>query len=237
MRDGVPLEKKAMLCANHTDQVRFEESTMKRTPQFLLLAVIALLSIGARSIMEEDYPIPPESVEKIVGEGIWYYTWPHGLLPLEPKGYNLVSGPFDYTTRTKGKTMEHWGMKATYGFKRDDIQFSAWVLQGMSQKDRALFSHPAGPIWGAEQQVDSRVVKFHNLKAGIGVLQHKDAPEQKPDRHGRIQAPRTVFLVLRMEDKLFLFCSRDLAPIENIEETLLSFAEQVYQRNIDNRKE
>jgi hypothetical protein len=44
--------------------------------------------------MNSDNRIPlVESLAKLMDGDAWYYEWPHGLLPLEPKGFDLVSGP------------------------------------------------------------------------------------------------------------------------------------------------
>ena len=215
----------------------------------MLLASISLL-IGARPMQHKDRPILPESLAEIAGEAVWYHEWPHGRLPLEPDGYDLVRGPFNFVAGNHGMTMDNWGMETTYRSRKDDIQFSVWVLEdetrGVGPKSADGPKSPGlladGPISGipikaTQGEATSRAIEFHDLRAGIAVWTSKDAPETQTDRYGRLQGPRHVILVFRIQETLFLISSRDRNPIEMIERNLLSFAELVYQRNIDRTKD
>ena len=205
---------------------------MRHTFLFLILFVAFSLSSGATSLMKEDYPILPESLERMAGEAIWYYAWPHGLLPLEPNEFELVTGPFDLTGVTHGKKMNNWGMKTTYRSNKDDVQLSAWVLEDKRLEDRTMFA--VGPIMAIKDQGTSRTCEFHKLKAGIGVWDIRNAPSEEIDRFGRVQGSRCVSMAFRLEDKLFLLSSRDRKPVKMVEKSLLRFAEQVYRRNMRN---
>jgi hypothetical protein len=179
-------------------------------------------TVRVRSLMVEDYPILPRDLESIVGKGVWYYAWPHGLLPLEPEGFKLISGPFDYSKGDEGMTMNNWGMKTTYESNKDKSRFSVWVLEDLkdlSEEAHRLIS--VAPISVSAKPITTHAIAFHELKAGIGI---EKGTEGKP--------PESSTVLFRLNGRLFVIRSTTRKIDSQGEQNqLLKFAEQLYLRN------
>jgi hypothetical protein len=179
--------------------------------------------------MNSDNRIPlVESLAKLMDGDAWYYEWPHGLLPLEPKGFDLVSGPLNFTEITKGMRVNNWGMKTVYQSREGDVQVSASVLMDKSGEDRSKIN--VSSVIPLPDSGASRSLDFHGLKAGIAWMDHPD--KNAIDSRGRKQGARSVILAFRMDEYLFVLSSRDDKPVELVEKTLLALAEEIRGRKL-----